>query len=794
MKVVSLCPLRAMGLVYTTSSGTFAELVIVKATFLLQPTRSVLAPEQDELNEDDNHWNDDMTRSVYAPSDRAPFKPKADITVVGHAFAPRGEPVRSLVARLMVGSVDKPIEIWCDRGLRPVDGQIFEGQRFSKMPLRWERAAGGPDSDNPVGINLYTPPDKYGMVAIPNLQMPGASVTKQSDILQPIGYGPIAETWRVRRAKFGRYADTLGTSNWDQNPLPDDLDYRCFQVAPEDQQLSQIRPDERIVLENLHPAHPMLVTCLPGIEPSVTVERASGEHESVVLTADSMWIDTDRAYCTVVWRGRIGLRHAEEAGQIKVSLDHDEIETTSSELPVQEVSSPHLNAPAQKSVTVVDSTSMLNVSELVKQRPATLPIPFHGTPPPPRSSSPQASHPSTSALPFVRPPPPRSSQPEMAIRDEASYAPGISPANNAPILSDPSSDPYAGMGPATAPPKPSASQMMAAVSPPPLVQPPTETRPASGAAPVSPWAGGAKDLGAAAVVLIPQPSGAAAAPLPKAPLPSHALSTPSLSGPVPVQSLIWYHDESVARFRRVVEWKPILKDLERKPKDKDLDDPALAKDPMEMEERREVFEILTHGSPKHADTVQQAYLDAIREDGKYVPPLILLEGELSFPFDELETLKATMTTVSPLVTPNDENLRVSLETAKEFLKTPGLSCAPAVSDGLTARIKDSFGQGKRNVPPGYVDTQTERVLLEQRHYQKRSVFGGKFIRSLLSVAGSSSPLPVYIPDELSTKLPMYQHFRAKLIAEINQQEDQYETHSLALRVLALSRVTPPPKR
>jgi hypothetical protein len=293
-----------------------------------------------------------------------------------------------------------------------------------------------------------------------------------------------------------------------------------------------------------------------------------------------------------------------------------------------------------------------------------------------------------------------------------------------------------------------------------------------------PWATTPRPTAAAPVTAPVQPSGRA----------SYRTEPPDIN------QLLWYHLQSVARFRRSSEWKLLLQELERKPRDKDLDDPALAADPAEMEERREVFEILTHGASKPHDAVQQTYLAAIRDDGKFVPPLVLVAGELAFSFDELETLKATVTTVAPLATPNDENLRASLENAREFLKTPGLSSAPAVSDGLTARIKEAFGQTRRSVPAGYIDLHTERVLLEQRYYQKRTVLGERYLRALLSLPGSISPYPTYIPEAVSARLPMYQRFRVRLIVEVHQQEDQYESHTLALRVLALSRVTPPPRR
>lgn len=48
-------------------------------------------------------------------SDLAPFKRRADVLVVGHAFAPERRPVGSLVARVVVGEVDKAIAVFGDR-------------------------------------------------------------------------------------------------------------------------------------------------------------------------------------------------------------------------------------------------------------------------------------------------------------------------------------------------------------------------------------------------------------------------------------------------------------------------------------------------------------------------------------------------------------------------------------------------------------------------------------------------------------------------------------------------------
>ncbi|TKD02445.1 DUF2169 family type VI secretion system accessory protein [Polyangium fumosum] len=316
MDVLSLCPLRALGFVWQPRAGTCAQTVVVKATFRLVPGEAVLAEAQDAPGEEERRWDEGPSSSVRVPSDGAPYKARADVVLVGHAYAPGKQPSRSWMARLVVGELDKSIEVWCDRGVRWQDGQLLEGPRVTKVPLRWERAAGGPETNNPVGMRFDAAPDRYGMVPIPNLQPPGMFVASRADTFAPACFGPIAPEWPRVSARLGR----LGPG-WNGRPFPEGFDYGTFQVAPPDQQVAEIRANERIVLENLHPEHARLVTSLPGLRPRAVVDRATGEREEVGLVADTLWIDTDRGVCCVVWRGRIGLRHAAEAGRIAVWVE-----------------------------------------------------------------------------------------------------------------------------------------------------------------------------------------------------------------------------------------------------------------------------------------------------------------------------------------------------------------------------------------------------------------------------------------------------------------------------------------
>ena len=89
-------PLRAARLVAAVAirPGAHVLTVVCKATYELAPVESPLAAEQEYPNKDENHWNDDPGPQPPLAGDLIPFKPRADVLLVGHAFAPRREPVR----------------------------------------------------------------------------------------------------------------------------------------------------------------------------------------------------------------------------------------------------------------------------------------------------------------------------------------------------------------------------------------------------------------------------------------------------------------------------------------------------------------------------------------------------------------------------------------------------------------------------------------------------------------------------------------------------------------------------
>lgn len=763
MEVVSLCALRTSGLTWQPRTGTYALTVACKATYRLRPDQAVLAPEQEPLSDEDEFWNDDTARSLHAASDRVAYKPRPDVVLIGHGHAPAQKPVRSFVARLVVADVEKVIEVWCDRGIRRQDGQLLEGQRITKMPLRWERAAGGPDTQNPVGMRFDASPDRYGMVPVPNLQPPGTYVTGRGDTFGPIGFGPIAPRWPGRMQKLHRHAATFTGQGWEHRPLSDDFDYSYFNVAPPDQQPTELRPDERIVLENLLPEHPRLVTRLPGIRPRAVADRATGEREEIRLVADTLWIDTDRGIATLVWRGRMGLRQPQERGTVHVTLEGDEGSLRDSGPEVDQTLAP---APPGATDAIVSMTLVPGLSTDTSSPPV---MPFAGAEASARVVTPDVA--SDAALPFGRPDAARALI--GAVTSTAAHSLGQETLFVMPMLAEPA----IAAKPQAPPP----------VSPPPLMITPL-TALGSGGGPTSPAGEPPKvSIGQLAVGGLGPPAAGT----------SHTSSSDdekprvdaSRSGAAQrpdtreIVELLWFSPTALPRIRKHAAWKDILSEVKPRPDDEDLDDDLSPGKRPSAKDRRDVLAILARGKPIRVEDLDGAMRDAVGEDGAFIPPLVLVAGELEFPFDEVETLKALVAAASPLVT-LDKKLKDTVDAIHETFKMPWVQGATSVVESLIHQLRDALAQN-RAISVQKIEAHAERALLEHRHYQKRLVMGQMRTRCLLS-SGGTMKAPVFLPEGAGKDLPAYRQLRVRCLAETRWKTDQFEPAQVVLRALALS--------
>ncbi len=271
---------------------------IVKATYDLVPGGVARMADAQHGHTGDMPWRplpgQEGEPGLRYASDFALFKPFADVLLAGSAYAPGGHPLPVLPVTLGVGTWRKQIAVIGDRhwsGWRTTDPVPF-----TSMQLRWELAFGGPDfAENPVGRG-------QNGEALPNLERSGDLVTTKRSRPIPACFCPVAQTWDERKRKLGTYRRDYIATRWPA--FAEDFDWGWFNAAPLDQQVpGYLRGDEAILLENLHPQYPRVVSRLPGMRPRLFVARHDGVAEEVTLVCDTLWIDADALVAVTVWRG-----------------------------------------------------------------------------------------------------------------------------------------------------------------------------------------------------------------------------------------------------------------------------------------------------------------------------------------------------------------------------------------------------------------------------------------------------------------------------------------------------------
>jgi hypothetical protein len=166
-----------------------------------------------------------------------------------------------------------------------------------------------------------------------------------------------------------------------------------------------------------------------------------------------------------------------------------------------------------------------------------------------------------------------------------------------------------------------------------------------------------------------------------------------------------------------------------------------------------------------------------------LPALLVLTGELRFPFDARARLRAVVAGAKPLAK-GDAELEACLDGVRE-LTDDGETCTDAQ---LIEAIRSVVAKRTSAAALTALDEGVERVLLRERCYQLRKVFGKSCIVAMFTRSGTRQLVPSYLPEEVASILPMYHALDVSLLAEAHLSQDQYEASPFALRVLALGRM------
>ncbi|MEO7592152.1 MAG: DUF2169 domain-containing protein, partial [Byssovorax sp.] len=191
-------PFAVGSVLWRDAHGRLVCTIVAKATYALVPGESAPLAHPLPIQEEDGHWDDDPAKSVYVPSDLAPFKQAAEVVIVGSAFAPGERPAARVAVRVVIGSIDKSVDVWRPRRFRQ-DGILEESALQRRFSLRYEYAAGGVGVDNPVGMDIERA-DARGKYLVPQIVPPTFSIEKRDEFIPAVGLGPVAPTWPARAA------------------------------------------------------------------------------------------------------------------------------------------------------------------------------------------------------------------------------------------------------------------------------------------------------------------------------------------------------------------------------------------------------------------------------------------------------------------------------------------------------------------------------------------------------------------------------------------------------------------
>jgi hypothetical protein len=306
---------------------------MLKATFRIPDgtdgAPATVAGEQRPIVADDEFFKGDVTGSVRLESDAVPFKPRADVVLVGRAYAPGGKPVAALDVALRVGRLQQALRVLGDRRWVLPAGYvgapaISDPEPFAEMPLVYERAFGGFDHkgrawcpQNHIGRGFIGRKTRESVDGkpLPNLEDPRRPIRSWDDHPAPVGFGFYGRSWQPRAALTGRATHDLDP----EFGLPADFDHGFFNGAhPALQVPGYLRGDEEVELRHLTPDGYRRFR-LPGLRPRLTLrlydgtgngqeaaERATRSH-ALPANLDTLVFFPDDGVFTVVWRGTYAL-------------------------------------------------------------------------------------------------------------------------------------------------------------------------------------------------------------------------------------------------------------------------------------------------------------------------------------------------------------------------------------------------------------------------------------------------------------------------------------------------------
>ena len=134
----------------------------------------------------------------------------------------------------------------------------------------------------------------------------------------------------------------------------------------------------------------------------------------------------------------------------------------------------------------------------------------------------------------------------------------------------------------------------------------------------------------------------------------------------------------------------------------------------------------------------------------------------------------------------DKRLMDAAAPANELLGRPHPNAGGAATRQLAALREQHLTLLGKAATATAFDAEIERLLVDERAFDERTLFGEKHV--VFSLGSGASALPAYAPEAVRPVVPLFEVVRARVIAEIHARQDRSEGAAFALRLVALGRV------
>jgi hypothetical protein len=292
--------------------GAEVWIVAVRATFHIGDNGALTpAEEQQDVCLVPTSFGEPGRSSLRYDLDLVRAKTGTDVIINAHAHAPNGRPLPYVDVGWSVGPVMKSLRVYGDRVWRSGTHGLVpsEPRPFASMPIRYERAWGGPlgkdssyDPYNPVGTGASAAPGS----PVPNCEYRNRPIRSHDQLGPPAGFGPIACNWQPRVSLAGTFDDAWRN---ERQPLPPkDARDEFFRCAPRDQQIDGfLAGGEVVLLRHLTPegfAQFRLPRIALGFQTRINTETVS--HRGRLYT---VIVEPEERQVIMVWQTSLPCHH-----------------------------------------------------------------------------------------------------------------------------------------------------------------------------------------------------------------------------------------------------------------------------------------------------------------------------------------------------------------------------------------------------------------------------------------------------------------------------------------------------